>query len=74
MFDTQREARMWEISENLHRNNLDRMQRALHEAEWIRLAEEEALVGQVGPLKEPGKGHQPEGGRETRKRHREGCS
>lgn len=53
---------MWEISENLHRNNLDRMQRALHEAEWVRLAEEEALVGQVDPLKGPGKGRHSEGG------------
>lgn len=43
-----REARMWEISENLHRNNLDRAQRALHEAEWIKLSEEDdAISGQV---------------------------
>lgn len=55
-------VRMWEISENLHRSDLDRMQRALHEAEWVRLAEEEALVGQVDPLKGPGKGRHSEGG------------
>lgn len=39
---------MWEISENLHRNNLDRAQRALHEAEWIKLSEEDDVIsGQV---------------------------
>lgn len=57
VFDTQREARMWEISENLHRNDLDRIQRAVHEAEWIKLDEQSsAEVGQVGP---PRGGRQP---------------
>lgn len=37
-------ARMWEISENLHRNDLDRMQRALHEAAWIKLSEEDDVI------------------------------
>jgi hypothetical protein len=48
---------MWEISENLHRNDLDRIQRAVHEAEWIKLDEQSsAEVGQVGP---PRGGRQP---------------
>lgn len=52
---------MWEISENLHRNDLDRAQRALHEAEWIKLREEQEaeVSGQVGPKP---KGGRPEGG------------
>lgn len=58
---------MWEISENLHRNDLDRAQRALHEAEWIRLREEEDLqTGQVDPNEKSkradGRGHRHEGG------------
>lgn len=50
VFGSQREARMWEISENLHRNDLDRAQRALHEAEWIKLREEQEaeVSGQLG--------------------------
>lgn len=64
VFDTQREARMWEISENLHRNDLDRIQRAQHEAEWIKLREEEehGKMGQLGPFSKVGAGRGNEGG------------
>src|ERR1700747_1723222 len=34
------EARLWTISENLHRNELNALQRSEHIAEWIRLTEE----------------------------------
>jgi ParB-like chromosome segregation protein Spo0J len=33
------EARLWTISENLHRNELNALQRSEHIAEWIRLTE-----------------------------------
>lgn len=59
VFGSQREARMWEISENLHRNDLDRAQRALHEAEWIRLRIEPIADGkppQVGEVSKGGRG------------------
>lgn len=39
IFDSERNARLWEISENLHRSDLDRLQRADHETEWMRIAE-----------------------------------
>lgn len=45
IFETERQARRWEISENLHRNDLDRMQRAEHESEWVKMEEEERQVG-----------------------------
>ncbi len=40
IFDSERNARLWEISENLHRSELDRQQRADHEAEWVSLADD----------------------------------
>jgi len=48
------EARMWEISENLHRADLTALERSEHVAEWVRLAGG-TKVAQVGP---PG-GKQP---------------
>lgn len=54
---------MWEISENLHRNDLDRIQRAQHEAEWIKLREEEEdKMGQLDPFSKVGAGRGNEGG------------
>ena len=56
---------MWEISENLHRNDLNRAQRALHEAEWIKLREdEEEKLGQLDPVSKRGRseGRGNEGG------------
>lgn len=38
VFDDERKAAMWEISENLHRAELDRQQRAEQETEWMALA------------------------------------
>jgi ParB/RepB/Spo0J family partition protein len=38
---TERQARMWEISENLHRADLTELQRAEQVAEWMRLVEAE---------------------------------
>ena len=45
------EARLWTISENLHRNELTVTQRAEQIAEWIRLTEgkREEVSVQVGP-------------------------
>lgn len=64
VFDTQREARMWEISENLHRNNLSFAEAAVHRAEWVRLAEEEEKLGQLDPVSKRGRqeGRGNEGG------------
>jgi ParB family chromosome partitioning protein len=36
------EARLWSISENLHRNELNALQRAEQVSEWVRLTEEKA--------------------------------
>jgi hypothetical protein len=42
------EARLWTISENLHRNELHPLQRAEQVAEWVKLTE--AKVVQVAPV------------------------
>lgn len=52
----------WKFSENLHRSELDRIERARHEAEWIRLREggdAQGFSGQVGQKMERGR---PESG------------
>lgn len=59
---TERQRRMWEISENLHRSELSALERAEQIAEWIRLASEadedaDAISSQLGT--KPGR---PEGG------------
>lgn len=56
----ERTARLWEISENLHRADLTVQQRSDWTAEWIRLTEEEhaAKVGQVASLSKRGRGHE----------------
>jgi ParB-like chromosome segregation protein Spo0J len=41
------EARLWTISENLHRNELNALQRSEHIAEWIRLTEANGVSSQV---------------------------
>jgi ParB-like chromosome segregation protein Spo0J len=54
------EARLWQISENLHRNELKVMQRSEHVAEWIRLTDERRQSAQLepkGPI-----GHRPPSG------------
>jgi ParB family chromosome partitioning protein len=54
MVGSEREARLWEIAENLHRADLTVLERAEHLAEWIRLTEAE-VSAQVAP--------KPQGGR-----------
>ena len=44
----ERDARLWEIAENLHRAELTVQERAEHIAEWVNLVEEKA--GQVGQV------------------------
>jgi hypothetical protein len=61
------EARLWAISENLHRNELNALQRAEHIAEWIKLTEEKQAkvdpvhpadkVPQVAPVHTGGRGN-----------------
>lgn len=57
----ERDARMWEIAENLHRADLTALERAEQVAEWVRLAEERAQ--QVSPqvVAKP-QGGRPQGG------------
>jgi ParB family chromosome partitioning protein len=56
---TDMEARLWQISENLHRNELTVIQKAEHVAEWIKLKEEKlsAQLEPKGPI-----GHRPQSG------------
>lgn len=54
-----RKARLWEISENLHRSELDALEHAEHVDEWIRLTEEEAAddkLSQVVTVSKGGRG------------------
>jgi ParB family transcriptional regulator, chromosome partitioning protein len=63
-----REARMWTISENLHRAELNVLQRAEQISEFVQLAEEKRAAdqsAQVGPIESKradGRGHRPESG------------
>ncbi len=54
----ERQRRMWELSENLHRAELTVLERSESIAEWIRLSEEVSILRQIGA--KPGR---PEGGR-----------
>jgi ParB family transcriptional regulator, chromosome partitioning protein len=47
------EARMWTISENLHRSELTVVQRAEQIAEWVRLSEEQRAAEEVARKLEP---------------------
>lgn len=60
----ERERRMWEIVENLHRAELTVLERGELEAEWIRLrdADQHGQVAQFESRREDGRGHHPEGG------------
>ena len=49
-------ARLWEISENLHRAELTVAARSEHVAEWVKLTAAKAKGAQVGP---PSGGAQP---------------
>jgi ParB-like chromosome segregation protein Spo0J len=58
------EARLWEISENLHRAELTVLERATHIAEWLRITEEvqSAQVAPIESKRADGRGHrQPSG-------------
>lgn len=50
---TERQRRLWEISENLHRADLSALERAELEAEWMRLSAEEAEVSRQVDAKLP---------------------
>ena len=54
----ERDARLWEIAENLHRAELSVQERADHIAEWVRLTAEKEVSAQSAP-KLPGR---PQGG------------
>lgn len=56
----ERDARLWEIAENLHRADLSAVARAEHVAEWIKLSAEKDISRQVE--EKIGRGR-PEGGR-----------
>jgi ParB-like chromosome segregation protein Spo0J len=58
MVGSERDARLWEIAENLHRAELTVLERAEHVAEWIKLTEAE-VSAQVAPKPQGGR---PEGG------------
>src|SRR5258708_12710385 len=51
----ERDGKLWEISENLHRADLTVLERDEHIAEWVRLTEDK--LGEVGPLSS-GRGHE----------------
>lgn len=51
---TNLEARMWEISENLHRADLSKQERAEQIAEWIELADEKRKLAAARPLSDSG--------------------
>ncbi|MGE0651701.1 MAG: hypothetical protein AB7P12_08120 [Alphaproteobacteria bacterium] len=52
----ERNARMWEIAENLHRVDLTALERSEQVAEWVRLASEKQSS------QSERKGHRPKGG------------
>ena len=56
-------ARLWEISENLHRAELSVGERADQIAEWVRLTEvQSAQLAPNESRRADGRGHRPEGG------------
>jgi ParB family chromosome partitioning protein len=60
MHGDQTDARLWQISENLHRADLTQLERAEQTAEWVRLVEQRRMFsGQVVHKSQRGR---PEGG------------
>lgn len=68
VFDDPIAARKWEISENLHREDLTVEERSEHINEWVKLTlgqREELQSAQLEPIeskRKDGKGHRPESG------------
>src|SRR5690554_604209 len=61
--DTETIGQLAEIAENLHRREIDAIERGELIAAWSRIrGERKDKVAQVGPLKEPGKGRGSTGG------------
>lgn len=52
--DDQITAKLWEISENLHRAELSTLERAEQIAEWVRLSEEREKLAQLAPVSKRG--------------------
>jgi ParB-like chromosome segregation protein Spo0J len=59
---TKRKARLWELSENLHRSELTVLERDAALAEWISLTDQTAQSGPIESKRSDGKGHRPESG------------
>ena len=57
-----RGARLREIAENLHRNELTALERSTLVAEWCELIGQSAQLEQIESKREDGRGHRPEGG------------
>jgi len=62
VFDDAAAARLWEISENLHRSDLTALERDTHIAEWIRLTETKQAEGISRQPDAKQKAGRPEGG------------
>ncbi|HEY4254375.1 MAG TPA: ParB N-terminal domain-containing protein [Roseomonas sp.] len=60
-FTDETEARLWEISENLHRADLTALEWSEQVAEWIRLTDAKGKLAQVAPVS-PSGGRGNEGG------------
>lgn len=50
--ETEAQARMWEIAENLHRAELTELERSEHVAEWIAIAEQAAAEAEAARQKD----------------------
>lgn len=50
--ETEAQARMWEIAENLHRAELTELERSEHVAEWISIAEQAAAEAEAARQKD----------------------
>jgi ParB family transcriptional regulator, chromosome partitioning protein len=60
-----KDARLWEIAENLHRKDLTAQERAEQVAEWVKITEDKDQSAQVAPIeskRSDGRGHRKAGG------------
>jgi hypothetical protein len=62
--ETDDQARLWEIAENLHRADLTAQERAEQVAEWIRITDhlQSAQSAPIESKRSDGRGHRPESG------------